>query len=1177
MHKHKNFKAKNQMERREIFSIRKFNIGVASALIGMTFFGSQVVLAEKAVPDEVAQYSTLTDPDTKETDETENIDNAQPAESLVNENEERISNTDTSADDNVTATTSEENTTPATESKPEEKTSATKTPSNEGTTASKVDSTCCKTVRQYEIIEDKDKEYGYAEKTAGKDVTKETITLGVKPKIEEKDNTIRKTRYEVARKTYDKDAHNEAIAEDTQVASPDMVENIDGLNKIEKGKYTDLVKAYETVEAKDIKSIEDTLQVQQFGEEGVLDLNKVFDWMEKHSDKPVMTEFKIVGSDNTESYLAVFKGADGRKWVSTNKSEDVVSSTAKGSNPTEKEKNNKPFGAHFRDIYTKRTWKELTPNQTANKSTSLGGLYNIINNLSTDPKQSVGEGSPLLTVINDSKNVTDRQNDNKAYMYNFNVDKNVTYTLFYRTATCDAQKNGTASPFDTVSSAYTKSDWKTFTKNMTLKPHLSYHPEVHNKNAGENNPVTEDERTMLAQNEYRRALTVDIKPKTEKVTLNGKMYYKYTEYSLNQKTGEKVVTKETLVPVEEVPDNQSRTNFVTEGVALTLPKLIDGNVVLTHKALLQTVYDRKHKINKQSILEDYYDTYDARKLDKNPEGYDDLFTRDDTTRRATEMDNRRAIYNANHRPIREDVRREILGEIAEKNAPFFRNVTLTPNVTVNHYLEDGTLLKTETKAATETLDPYFKKGSPEFLKDYEYVRSDIDEQEYIYKRVANPKYYTKGFGLISDGIKREGESGKEIESMGTVAPPYTALPYRTVPLSFKSSTSGSNAGFALTYDNYAIVEPVSHERAKAVRNGQEPDYCVAEEARHIRTINVYYKKIPRKSEVPNEYPTATKPKAAISKKEVKGNVVVHYVDENGKVIAKEQTLPTRVVKTNTYVNDWLAETVETHETYDATTATLKPSEIPFEGKIYQYIRTHENSKPEKGEYIEGTLHVTYVYKLISSETPKPEEPKPEAPKPEAPKPEAPKPEAPKPEAPKPEQPKPEQPKPEQPKPEQPKPEQPKPEQPKPEQPKPEAPKPEQPKPEQPKPEAPKPEAPKPEAPKPEQPKPEQPKPEQPKSEAPKPEAPKPEAPKPEQPKPEAPKQEQPKQEHPTAPEKPDDTEQRTPEFPIETSRSVQKSALLPNTGESTSLISLGVGAVVLLVGLGFVIAGRKKK
>ncbi|MBS4456955.1 MucBP domain-containing protein [Tuanshanicoccus lijuaniae] len=1430
----KNNRGTCQVERREIFSIRKFSSGVASALIGVTLFGSHVVLAEEVVSDTAAQHSVISDGDTGTnfalTGDSVESAVTKSADSVETENTETVENASDGVESTELATetsteTSTENTVPSKEEK------VTNPIANSKEQESTTKTSCCQTVKQYQIVEDKDKEFGYAEKTPGTDASIETITLGVKPKVEEVDNTIRTTRYEARSPLYDKDAYKEATPEDTQIAPPHVVENIDGLNKIEKGQYTDLLKAYETVEAKSIQSIEDTLQVQQFGEEGVIDLNKVLEWMEKQSDKPVMTEFKMVGSDNSESYLAVFKGSDGRKWVSTNKSEYVMSTKNVPQDfdvdyITRTEKQNNTSHARYQYIHGYRAWAELTPAQHEKKPSVLGGLYNLIN--SNAPREMMPEeskGAPLLTVINDSKNIESRHGDNKAYLYNHRVDTKVTYSFSYRTVTRSRLYTGEASPFASKDSnrnedSWVKSSWKLFDKKLTLKPHVSYHPEVVNKKDDYWNRFTDDERMKLAQNEYRRAVEVDIKPKTERVMIDGKEYYKYTEYSLNQKTGEKVILSETLAPVEEIPKNQSRTNFVTEGVAMTLPKLVNGNVELTHKALLQAVYDRTYMYNKQSILEDYYGIYDARQLENNPVGYGDLFTGDDTVRRATELDNRKATYNTNHRPIREDVRREILGEIADKNAPFFRNVTLTPNVTVNHYLEDGTLLKTETKAATVTLDPYFKKGSPEFLKDYTFVRSTIDEQEYIYKRVANPKYYTKGFNL--DSVQ-----GPIYESMGTVAPPYTAA-----LMSLKASPMGSNAGFALTYDNYAIVEPVSHERAQAVRKGQVPDYCVAEEARHIRTINVYYKKIPRNHEVPNDFPTVTrpeaemtktevkgkvvvryvdengkviakeqtlpirvvrtdtyvekqlaesvethepydttttnlkpaeipfegktyyftrvhkdsqpetgeykegtqyityvyklntkdvpndfptltKPKADISKKEVKGNVVVHYVDEHGKVIAKEQTLRTRVVRTNTYINGVLAGKEETDERYDTTTETLKPAEIPFEGKTYYFARLHKDSQPEtgeykegtqhityvyklntkdvpndfptltkpkaeilkkevtgnivvhyvdehgkviakeqtlatrvvrtdtyvngvlagkhetderydtttetlkpaeipfeggqyrfirvheksesvKGEYKEGTLHVTYVYKLKTSnvpndyptvekpileipEDPTPEGPKPEGPKPEEPKSEEPKSEEPKPEGPKPEEPKPEEPKPEEPKPEEPKPEGPKPEEPKPEEPKPEEPKPEGPKPEEPKPEEPKPEEPKPEGPKPEEPKPEEPKPEEPKPEGPKPEEPKSEEPKPDRPKPEGPKPEEPTPEAPKSPHTPEEPKQRIPEVSRDNKTMIQKSAVLPNTGEAASFISWGVGVVILLIGVGFVVVGRKKK
>ncbi|MBF6979255.1 MucBP domain-containing protein [Aerococcaceae bacterium zg-BR22] len=924
------------MERREIFSIRKFKVGVASALIGVTLFGAQAVLAQE-VTGNVAQDATgssETGPGIQGDDKApENVAPGQGAvDNTVHEGDAGAEN----LDEQAKAATLE------------------KQAEEEKTQEEKTQEACCETVTKYNIKEDATKEFGYAENTVEEGATTGTITLGVKPTVVEDENTIRTTRYEAASLQYDKNAYEKYTKGESEIAPEHVVENFNGLNKIEKGQYTNLLKAYETVEVKSIRTLEDTVQVQQFGEEGVIDLNKVLDWMDTQENKPVMTEFKLVGSDGYESYLALFKGADGRNWVSSNRSELVTASVVQeGQLNTVTEAGMSSIDAHIRDFDGSRAWQELTHAQLAKRPSSLGGLYGIVNTMSTVDR-GLNDGTPLLTVINDSNNVEDRKGDNKAYLYNHTTTGDVTYALSYRTASVGKGNTRPASPFVEnyyQPDDYEKSAWVPFEKTITLKPRVKYYPEVRRgRLVSGGNGIAGSDLEKLAASGYRKALKVDIKPKTERVMIDGKEHYKYTEYGLNQQTGDKVVLSETLIPVEEVPAEQGQTEFVSEGVALTLPKLVDGKVVLTNKALLQVVYDKNYNINKQSILQDYYGIYDARRLATNPEGYEALFTGDDTTRRATEMDDRKATYNVNHRPYRDDVRREIQAEVADKNAPFHRNVTITPNVTVNHYLEDGTLLKTETKAGTDTLAPYYKEGSPEFLKNYTYVRSDITEQEYIYKKVENPKYYTEGFNLGSI-------SKIKIESMGTVAPP------------FFSATDGSNVGFALTYDNYAIVEAVSHERAQAVREGLEPGYCVAEEARHIRTINVYYKEIPHNNEVPNDYPTVEKPTAELTTKEVEGNVVVHYVDENGKVIAPNQDIPTKLVRTETYLNGELVESVPTGEKYDATTPTLKPDEIPFEGDDYRFIRVHEESEPVKGEYIEGTLHVVYVYKLKTSEVP----------------------------------------------------------------------------------------------------------------------------------------------------------------------------------------------------------------
>ncbi len=84
-------------------------------------------------------------------------------------------------------------------------------------------------------------------------------------------------------------------------------------------------------------------------------------------------------------------------------------------------------------------------------------------------------------------------------------------------------------------------------------------------------------------------------------------------------------------------------------------------------------------------------------------------------------------------------------------------------------------------------------------------------------------------------------------------------------------------------------------------------------------------------------------------KEVKGNVNVHYVDEDGNTIADD------VVDT---------ANASTGTAYDTT--DHKPNTITFNGKTYYYKEVASNSASENGTVVEGTLDVTYVYRKMAS-------------------------------------------------------------------------------------------------------------------------------------------------------------------------------------------------------------------
>ncbi|TWS94429.1 MucBP domain-containing protein, partial [Streptococcus sp. sy018] len=82
--------------------------------------------------------------------------------------------------------------------------------------------------------------------------------------------------------------------------------------------------------------------------------------------------------------------------------------------------------------------------------------------------------------------------------------------------------------------------------------------------------------------------------------------------------------------------------------------------------------------------------------------------------------------------------------------------------------------------------------------------------------------------------------------------------------------------------------------------------------------------------------------------EVKGTVVVNYVDENGNVLQTPVTDTTNV---------------STGTEYDTT--DYKPTTITKDGKTYELVKVADESASETGTVTEGTTEVTYVYKEVT--------------------------------------------------------------------------------------------------------------------------------------------------------------------------------------------------------------------
>ncbi|MCK4025074.1 MucBP domain-containing protein [Streptococcus iners] len=95
-------------------------------------------------------------------------------------------------------------------------------------------------------------------------------------------------------------------------------------------------------------------------------------------------------------------------------------------------------------------------------------------------------------------------------------------------------------------------------------------------------------------------------------------------------------------------------------------------------------------------------------------------------------------------------------------------------------------------------------------------------------------------------------------------------------------------------------------------------------------------------------------------KEVKGNVIVNYVDENGKPIAGITDAGTETAST-------VEDTPESSTGTEYNTTDLRPNTITTaDGKIYKLVPSAIPAN-ETGKVVEGTTEVTYVYELVKGD------------------------------------------------------------------------------------------------------------------------------------------------------------------------------------------------------------------
>ncbi|HEM2743868.1 TPA: MucBP domain-containing protein, partial [Streptococcus suis] len=326
------------------------------------------------------------------------------------------------------------------------------------------------------------------------------------------------------------------------------------------------------------------------------------------------------------------------------------------------------------------------------------------------------------------------------------------------------------------------------------------------------------------------------------------------------------------------------------------------------------------------------------------------------------------------------------------------------NVVVNYITEDGTVIKTpvndETNAKPgspyDTTDNKPKTITTEDGTTYELVRTDGNENgsveggkttevTYVYRKVEAPvaktgnvvvEYYnTDGEKIAADvedtpetavgtvyetldykptTITKDGVKYYYKEVKATSATEKGAVTEGTTTVQYVYEPGGSVTVNYVTTDGTVIKSPVKDEE------NAEPGKSYTTEDNKPTTITTEdgktYKLVPNAT-TGDENGTITSgedKQVTYVYEEVKGNVVVNYIDTEGNVI-------------KTPVED--TKSVSTGTAYDTT--DNKPTTITTEdGTEYKLVPVLTKGE-ETGKVVEGTTQVTYVYQKVTTPAPKP--------------------------------------------------------------------------------------------------------------------------------------------------------------------------------------------------------------
>ena len=295
-----------------------------------------------------------------------------------------------------------------------------------------------------------------------------------------------------------------------------------------------------------------------------------------------------------------------------------------------------------------------------------------------------------------------------------------------------------------------------------------------------------------------------------------------------------------------------------------------------------------------------------------------------------------------------------------------REVEKKGSVVVNYQTEDGTVLK----------DPYTDTPETvvEVVTEHYYVNADGQEVVVEDKTVKTPKnvtYNTKENETekpqkLTDAAGNvyylnEANTKTAVNDQETTSPAETGTVVEGVTkVTYIYEKAGSVIVNYKTEDGTPLTGTVVGDESKTVESGAKDidngkpgtAYNTADNGMKPERIKTaegkVYQLVPESTEgeETGEVESGTTKEVTYVYKEVTGDVVVHYVDTEGNVIAddKEDT-----------------KGASLNAKYDTT--DNKPEKIEKDGTVY-YLTAKalkDDSKPENGDVVEGKTEVTYVY------------------------------------------------------------------------------------------------------------------------------------------------------------------------------------------------------------------------